>query len=101
MMHGGGKSGEAIVAGKPANEVEPSMEEPVERRAEAEGNASQFSTGRMQSRETVSQGLERIRQAARERRRKGSPRSSTTSVPICSGRHSANSSGMLRPGSTG
>jgi RNA-directed DNA polymerase len=67
MMHGGGKSGEAIVAGKPANEVEPSMEEPVERRAEAEGNASQFSTGRMQSRETVSQGLERIRQAARER----------------------------------
>lgn len=67
MMHGGGKSGEAIVAGKPANEVEPSMEEPVERRAEAEGNASQVSTGRMQSRETVSQGLERIRQAARER----------------------------------
>ena len=67
MMHGGGKSDEAVVAGKPANEVEPSMEEPVERRAEAEGNASQFNTGRMQSRETVSQGLERIRQAARER----------------------------------
>jgi RNA-directed DNA polymerase len=67
MMHGGGKSDEAVVAGKPANEVEQSVEEPVERRAEAEGNASQFNTGRMQSRETVSQGLERIRQAARER----------------------------------
>src|SRR3984893_7771154 len=67
MMHGGGKSDEAVVAGKAANEVEPSMEEPVERRAEAEGNASQFNTGRMQSRETVSQGLERIGQAARER----------------------------------
>src|ERR1700726_136254 len=67
MMHGGGKSDEAVVAGKPANEVEPSMEERGEGRAEAEGNASQFNTGRMQSRETVSQGLERIRQAARER----------------------------------
>ena len=67
MMHGGGKSDEAVVAGKSANEVEQSVEEPVEQRAEAEGNASQFNTGRMQSRETVSQGLERIRQAARER----------------------------------
>src|ERR1700690_213470 len=67
MMHGGGKSDEAVVAGKPANEGEQSVEEPVERRAEAEGNGSQFNTGRMQSRETVSQGLERIGQAARER----------------------------------
>jgi hypothetical protein len=33
MMHGGGKSDEAVVAGKPANEGEQSVEEPVERRA--------------------------------------------------------------------
>ena len=64
MMHGRGKSDEAIVALKPANKAGSSAAEPVERRAEAEGNASQFNTGRMQSRETVSQELERIRQVA-------------------------------------
>ena len=64
MMDGGGKSDEAIVAGKPMNKAERSVAESVERRAEAEGNASQFSTDRIQSREDVSQGLERIRQAA-------------------------------------
>jgi RNA-directed DNA polymerase len=69
MMHGRGKSDEAIVAVKPANKAEQSAAEPVERRAEAEGNAGQSSTGRMQSRGTVSQGLERIRQAAKERKK--------------------------------
>jgi len=68
MMHGGGKSDEAIVALKPANEVERSAEEPVERRAEAEGNASQQSTFRAQSREDASQALERIRQRAKEKK---------------------------------
>jgi len=67
MMHGSGKSGEAIVAGKPANKAEQSAAEPVERRAGAEGNANQVNTVRMQSREAASQGLERIRQTARER----------------------------------
>src|SRR5258708_15375666 len=69
MMHGRGKSDEAIVAGKPANKAERSATEPVERRAEAKGNASQPDTGRMQSRGAVSQGLERIRQAAREKKK--------------------------------
>jgi group II intron reverse transcriptase/maturase len=67
MMHGHGKSDEAIVAVKPANKAETSAAEPVERRAEAKGNASQTDTGRMQSRGAVTQGLERIRQAARTR----------------------------------
>src|SRR6266568_487499 len=67
MMHGGGTSGEAIVAMKPANKAERSATEPGEPRAEAEGNARQASTGRIPSRGAVSQGLERIRQAARER----------------------------------
>jgi len=41
----------------------------VEPRAEAEGNALQQSTGRAQSRGTVSQALARIRQAARQRKK--------------------------------
>jgi RNA-directed DNA polymerase len=69
MMHGRGTSDEAIVAGKPANNAERSAAEPVERRAEAEGNADQSSTGRMPSRETVTQGLGRIRRTAKERKK--------------------------------
>jgi len=68
MMHGGGKSDEAIVAWKPANKAEQSAAEPVEPRAETEGNADQQSTYRAQSREDASQALERIRKAARERK---------------------------------
>ena len=64
MMNGSRKSDEAIVVVKPANEAERSVEELVERRAEAKGNASQQSTGRTQSRVPASQALERIRQAA-------------------------------------
>jgi hypothetical protein len=73
MMHGREKSDLAILAGKPANKVEqPAPErsaaklkaaEPVERRAGTKGNAGQQSTYRTQSRTSVSQALERIRQA--------------------------------------
>ena len=41
MMHGRGKSDSAIVAGKPTNKAGQTAAEPVERRAEAKGNASQ------------------------------------------------------------
>jgi RNA-directed DNA polymerase len=68
MMHGGGTSDCAIVAGKPTNEAERSATEPVERRAQTKGNACQQSTGRAQDRGAVSHGLERIRQAARQRK---------------------------------
>ena len=68
MMHGRGESDSAIVAAKPTNKAERSAAESVERRAEAKGNASQQSTGRTQSRETVSQALERIRHVARIQR---------------------------------
>ncbi len=62
---------------KPANKAEqPSAErsarkaaELVERRAGAKGNADQQSTRRTQSRESVSQALERIRKVARERKK--------------------------------
>ncbi len=69
MMHGREESGPAIVAVKPTNAAERSAGEPAEPRAGAKGNAGQHDTGRMQSRETVTQGLERIRQAARERKK--------------------------------
>src|SRR5260370_10755206 len=71
MMHGHEKSDFAIVAVKPANKAEHPAEqsavevtaaEPVERRAETKGNAGQQSTHRTQSRASVSQALERIRQ---------------------------------------
>src|SRR6478752_5204683 len=63
MMHDREKSDSAIVAGKPTNKAVPTATESVERRAEAKGNASQQSTRRTQSRVSVSQALERIRQA--------------------------------------
>src|SRR5208282_2932975 len=69
MTHGRGESDSAIVAGKSTNKAERSAAESVEPRAEAEGNVSQQSTGRAQSRETVSQALARIRQAARQRKK--------------------------------
>jgi len=68
MMHGRGKSDEAIVAGKPANQTGRPAAEPVERGAEAEGNAGQQSTFRTQSRESASHALDRIRQVARARK---------------------------------
>ena len=69
MMNGGGKSDHAIVAAKPTNKAERSAAEPVEPRAGTEGNAVQQSTHRAQDRASVSQALERIRQAARQRKK--------------------------------
>jgi RNA-directed DNA polymerase len=68
-MNGQEKSGLAIVAGKPANEAERSGSEPGEARAGAEGNAAQPSTRRTQDRGSVTEGLERVRQAARQRKK--------------------------------
>ena len=72
MMHGHEKSDPAIVAMKPANKTARSATEPsvkehaaaesVEPRAGTKGNADWQSTRRTQSRVSVSQALERIRQ---------------------------------------
>src|SRR5215467_9233614 len=64
MMHGRGKSDSAIVAVKPVNKAVPTAAELVEPRAGAKGNACQQSTCRAQDRVSVSQALERMRQAA-------------------------------------
>jgi RNA-directed DNA polymerase len=69
MMHGREKSDPAIVAEKPPNEAGVPAEEGVERRAGAEGNAGQDRTHRAQDRESVSQGLERVRHVARTRKK--------------------------------
>ena len=69
MMHGREKSDPAIVARKPTNKAGRPAAEPVERRAGAEGNAGQQSTRRAQNRESVSQALDRVRQAARQRKK--------------------------------
>lgn len=69
MTHGHGKSDSAIVAGKLANNAEQSVAEPAERTSQAEGNATQQSTDRTESRADVSQALARVRKPARERKK--------------------------------
>ena len=56
-------------AEKLANNAEQPAAEPVEPRAEAEGNANQQSTDRTQRRQDVSQALARIRRVARQRKK--------------------------------
>src|SRR5215207_8051799 len=68
-MHGGEKSDPTIVAAKPPNKAGQPAAEAVERRAGTEGNAGQQSTLRPQIRAGVSQALDRVRQAARHRRK--------------------------------
>jgi hypothetical protein len=64
MMHEPEKSDSAVVATKPANKAGQPVAEPVERRAGTGRNANQQSTCRAQNRESVSQALGRVRQAA-------------------------------------
>jgi RNA-directed DNA polymerase len=68
-MNGHEKSDSAIVAAKPTNAAERSAAEAVERRAGTEGNADRHSTLRAQNRERVTQALDRVRQAARQRKK--------------------------------
>jgi RNA-directed DNA polymerase len=56
-------------AAKPTNKAGQPGAELVERRAGTKGNAEQQSTRRAQDRESVSQALSRVRQAARQRRK--------------------------------
>ena len=69
MMHEPEKSDSVVVAVKPTNKAERSVAEPVEPRTGTKGNVDQQSTRRAQDRESVSQALERVRQAARQRKK--------------------------------
>ena len=68
-MHDREKSDSAIVATKPTNKAGRPAAEPMERRAGTEGNAGQQRTCRAQDRESVSQALDRVREAARQRKK--------------------------------
>src|ERR1039458_7687213 len=69
MMHEPEKSHSVVVAAKPTNKAERSVAEPVEPRTGTKENVGQQSTRRAQDRESVSQALERVRQAARQRKK--------------------------------
>jgi NADH:ubiquinone oxidoreductase subunit C len=75
MMNAREKSDSVIVAGKSsnkANQPEGSAEaETMERRTEAKENAKQQSMRRAQNRESVKQALDRVRKAARQRKKEG------------------------------
>src|SRR6202521_3689108 len=69
-MHESKKSDLAVVAVKPTNKAGGiTAAEPVEPRAGTEGNVGQQSTHRTQIRARVSQALERVRQAAKARKK--------------------------------
>jgi len=68
MTNGPEKSDLAIIAMKPPNKAGRPAAEVGERRAGTEGNAEQQSTRRAQDRESVTQALDRVRQAARQRK---------------------------------
>jgi len=69
MMNEDEKSDPAIVAVKLANKAEQSAAERVEPRAGTEGNADARSTFRARNREDVSQSLDRVREAAKHRKK--------------------------------
>ncbi len=69
MMYEREKSDLSIRAKKPTNKLGRPRAEPAEQREGTEGNAEEPRTRRTLSREGVSQGLDRVRQAAKERRK--------------------------------
>src|SRR5208337_671146 len=68
-MHEPEKSDSVVVAAKLTNKAERSAAELVEPRTGTKGNVDQQSTRRAQDRESVSQALDRVRKAARQRKK--------------------------------
>lgn len=69
MMHEREKSDSVIVAGKPTNKTALAVAEPVEPRTGTERNAGRQSTHRTQGRARVSQALDRVRKASKQRKK--------------------------------
>ena len=69
MMNGPEKSDSVVVAVKPANKAGQPAAEWVEPRTGTKGNTGQPHTRRTQSRGSVSQGLDRVRNAAKQRKK--------------------------------
>jgi RNA-directed DNA polymerase len=68
-MNGQEKSDSGIVAGKPTNKAGRPVAEPVEPRPGTKGNAEQQRMHRTQGRDRMSQSLDRVRKAARLRKK--------------------------------
>src|SRR5271167_60866 len=68
-MHDPEKSDSGRVAAKPTNKAGRPVAEPMEPRPGTKGNADQQSTHRTQSRARVTQALDRVREAARQRKK--------------------------------
>jgi len=68
-MHDQEKSDSGVVTMKPTNKAGQLAAEPVERRPGTKGNVEQQSTRRAQDRESVTQALDRVRIAARQRKK--------------------------------
>ena len=69
MMHDREKSDSVIVAMKPTNKAGQPAAEPAERRTGTKRNVGEQSTCRTQRRVSVSQALDRVRQAAKRRKK--------------------------------
>ena len=69
MMNGPEKSDSVVVAVKPANKAGQPAAEWAEPRTGTKGNTEQPHTRRTQSRDSVSQGLDRVRNVARQRKK--------------------------------
>jgi len=69
MTHGLEKSDLSIVAMRPTNKTESSEAESTERRERAKGNAGGQRIRRTQSRESMSQGLDRVRKVAQQKKK--------------------------------
>ena len=69
MMHGREKSDSSIVVKTSGNKPAQAGADLAERREEAKGNAQRLNMRRTQSRESVSQQLERVRKVARQRKK--------------------------------
>ena len=100
MMHGLEKSDSAIRAMKPANKAGQPAAEWAEQRAGTEGNTGQPRTQRTQSRASVSQGLDRVRHAARQRKKEKFTALLHHVTSICCGMRSWRSSAVPHPGWT-
>src|SRR6266508_477682 len=65
-MHGHGKSDGRVVPAKPANKAAPAAAEPVEERRPAKGNTDSTTRPGLRAGPGVTNGLDRVREAARQ-----------------------------------
>jgi len=100
-MNGREKSDPVIVAVKSPNKTGQPAAEAMERRRGTEGNACQHNTRRAQNRESVTQALERVRQAARTRKKERFTALLVMSTLICSAPRSLRSNAPPRQEWTG